>query len=226
MKTQKSIVIVVVAIALIWLNFSCSQEKADPALVLDEVLVPEGYLQTDNPPADAQARLNELRLENPKDHYYYLTRGSASDMQWIFPQKELKIEFVSYNETKTIDENNVPTGVIVKKIQGNYKDEIYMYVENQPMPKEGLGAFYKYIVENLKYPEEAKKEGVEGKVFVQFVVDENGKVTEVIAVKGIGAGCDEEAVRVLNEAPNWNPGMVVDMPVKVRMILPITYKLN
>ncbi len=226
MKTQKLNLLSFFVIALMWLNFSCNQDKVDSALVLDDVFVPEGYLQTDNPPEEARARLGELRLQNPDDHYYFLSNESASDEKWIFPQKELKIEFVSYNETKTIDENSVPIGVIVKKIQGNYKDEVYMYVENQPTPKEGLASFYKYIGENLKYPEEAKNAGIEGKVFLQFVVDENGKLTEVMAVKGIGAGCDEEAVRVLKEAPNWNPGMVVDMPVKVRMILPIQYKLG
>jgi protein TonB len=89
-----------------------------------------------------------------------------------------------------------------------------------------MKAFYHYIQENLKYPEEAKKQGIEGKVFVQFVVDKDGKLTEVKAVKGIGAGCDEEAVRVIKEAPAWNPATVVDMPVKIRMILPITYKLD
>jgi len=226
MKTQKFILSTVLVIALMWLSFSCSQDKVDPALVLDEVFVPEGYHQTDNPPADALARLEELRLENPDDHYYYLKREDLTTKQWLFSQKELKIESVTYPDVKTITDKTNPLGVIVKKIKGDYRDEEFTVMEKQPSPKDGMKAFYEYIGENLKYPAEAKKEGVEGKVFVQFVVDKNGKLTEVMAVKGIGAGCDEEAVRVLNEAPNWNPGMVVDMPVKVRMILPINYKLN
>ena len=68
--------------------------------------------------------------------------------------------------------------------------------------------------------------GIEGKAFVQFVVDKDGTLTEVQAVKGIGAGCDEEAVRVIQGAPKWKPGKQRGRAVKVRMILPITFKLG
>jgi TonB family protein len=212
--------------AIIIFQFSCEQDKVDPALVLAEVLIPEGYHQIDHPPADALARLEELRLENPKDQFYYLQRSDIKSENWIFAQKELKIEFVANSESNSVTEKPQILGVVVKKIQGDWKNENFMIVENQPEPKEGINAFYHYIQENLKYPEEAKKMGVEGKVFVQFVVDKDGKLSEVKAVKGIGAGCDEEAVRVIKEAPAWNPATVVDIPVKTRMILPITYKLD
>jgi protein TonB len=102
----------------------------------------------------------------------------------------------------------------------------YTMVDDQPSPEEGLQAFFTYIQKNLKYPEQARQMGIEGKVFVEFVVDDNGAITEVKALKGIGAGCDEEAVRVLQNAAAWNPGRLNGNPVKVRMILPITYKLN
>jgi len=85
---------------------------------------------------------------------------------------------------------------------------------------------FAYIEKNLTYPEEAKKSGIEGKVFVEFVVDQNGKLTKVNAIKGIGAGCDAEAVRVIKEAPNWIPGLIAEKAGKVRMILPINYKLS
>lgn len=226
MKTHKSSLFAILMFAIIILQFSCEQDKVDPALVLDEVLIPAGYHQIDNPPADALARLEELRLENPKDQFYYLQRSDLKSENWIFAQKELKIEFVANSESNSVTEKPQVLGVVVKKIQGDWKNENFMIVENQPEPKEGMKAFYHYIQENLKYPEEAKKMGVEGKVFVQFVVDKDGKLTEVKAVKGIGAGCDEEAVRVIKEATAWNPATVVDMPVKTRMILPITYKLD
>ncbi|MCK5701162.1 MAG: energy transducer TonB, partial [Cyclobacteriaceae bacterium] len=78
----------------------------------------------------------------------------------------------------------------------------------------------------LKYPAQARRMGIEGKVFVQFVVDKDGTLTEVTAVKGIGAGCDQEAVRVIEGAPKWKPGKQRGRSVKVRMILPITFKLG
>lgn len=105
-------------------------------------------------------------------------------------------------------------------------DEIFTIVEDQPEPPGGMSAFYQYIAKNLKYPSQARRMGIEGKVFVQFVVDKDGSITEVQAVKGIGAGCDEEAVRVIGEAQKWKPGKQRGRPVKVRMILPITFKLG
>ena len=89
-----------------------------------------------------------------------------------------------------------------------------------------MGAFYKYISTNLRYPDQARKMGVEGKVFVQFIVDKDGSITDVQAIKGIGEGCDEEAVRVIEGSNKWIPGKQRGRPVKVKMILPITFKLG
>jgi len=105
-------------------------------------------------------------------------------------------------------------------------EEIFTIVEDQPEPNGGMAAFYQYVSKNMKYPNQARRMGVEGKVFVQFVVDKDGSITEVQAIKGIGAGCDEEAVRVIQEAAKWKPGKQRGRPVKVRMILPITFKLG
>ena len=105
-------------------------------------------------------------------------------------------------------------------------DEIFTIVEDQPTPIGGMSAFYQYVQKKLKYPAQARRMGIEGKVFVQFVVDKDGSITEVKAVKGIGAGCDEEAVRVIQGSPKWKAGKQRGRSVKVRMILPITFKLG
>ena len=105
-------------------------------------------------------------------------------------------------------------------------DEIFTIVEDQPEPPGGIGAFYKYVSTTLRYPAQARRMGIEGKVFVQFVVDKDGSLTNVQAIKGIGAGCDEEAVRVISKAKKWKPGKQRGRAVKVRMILPITFKLG
>jgi periplasmic protein TonB len=105
-------------------------------------------------------------------------------------------------------------------------EEIFTVVEDQPMPSGGYEAFYKYVSKNMKYPAQARRMGVEGKVFVQFVVDKDGTISEVQVVKGIGAGCDEEAIRVIQESPKWKPGKQRGRAVKVRMILPIQFKLG
>jgi protein TonB len=89
-----------------------------------------------------------------------------------------------------------------------------------------MAEFYDYVQRNLKYPAQAKRIGIQGKVFVQFIVAPDGSLTDVTAVKGIGGGCDEEAVRVIINSPKWSPGKQRGQAVNVRMILPITFKLG
>ena len=99
--------------------------------------------------------------------------------------------------------------------------EIFMIVEDMPELIGGLGSIQKKI----KYPEIAKKAGVEGRVFVQFVVNVDGSVEDPVVVRGIGAGCDEEAVRAVAQA-KFKPGRQRGKAVPVKMSLPITFKLK
>ncbi len=105
-------------------------------------------------------------------------------------------------------------------------DGVYTVVENRPEPKGGMSAYYKQIGDNIRYPQAARRAGTEGKVFVQFVVDEYGQLTDSKVLKGIGGGCDEEALRVIQEAPEWVPGNTNGQAVNVRMVLPIMFKLD
>ncbi len=104
-------------------------------------------------------------------------------------------------------------------------DEIFTIVEESASPVGGMPAFYKYLVETMKYPPQARRLGIEGKVTLQFVVDKNGVIGEVKVLKGIGSGCDEEAVRVMQKAPNWSPGKQRGKAVKQRCIVPISFKM-
>jgi protein TonB len=89
----------------------------------------------------------------------------------------------------------------------------------------GKDALFAYIGKNLKYPERAQEEGIEGVVYVTFVVEADGKISGVSVLRGIGGGCNEEAVRVVSGMPNWTPGMQAGKPVRVKYNLPIRYKL-
>lgn len=99
-------------------------------------------------------------------------------------------------------------------------------VEEMPTPVGGEKAFYEFISKNLKYPKQAQRMGVEGKVYVKFVVLENGELDQIHILRGIGAGCDEETIRVLEKAPKWNPGKQRGKPVKVWKVVPINFLLN
>jgi protein TonB len=99
-------------------------------------------------------------------------------------------------------------------------------VEKMPEFEGGYEAFMKFISKKMRYPRQARNMRIEGKVFVEFIIDETGKMTEIRTIKGIGAGCDEEAERVLNAAPLWSPGKQRGVPVKVKMVLPIYFQLG
>lgn len=99
--------------------------------------------------------------------------------------------------------------------------EIFIAVEQMPELQGGLAA----IQQQIEYPELARKAGVEGMVVVQFVVDEEGNVTEPAVLRGIGAGCDREAIRVVREA-KFTPGMQRGRAVRVKMSLPIRFTLG
>lgn len=99
--------------------------------------------------------------------------------------------------------------------------EIFMVVEQMPELIGGIGE----LQQKIKYPEIAKKAGVEGMVVIQFVVDEQGNVVDPTIIKGIGAGCDEEALRVVRTA-KFQPGKQRGKPVKVRFSLPIRFTLE
>ena len=105
-------------------------------------------------------------------------------------------------------------------------DEVFTIVEQQPEFPGGMTAFYEFIATNLEYPADAKASGLEGRVFVQFIVDTDGSLKDVKTVKGIGGGCDEEAERVLAKSPKFTPGKQRGKAVQVRMILPIVFSLG
>jgi len=104
--------------------------------------------------------------------------------------------------------------------------EFVDYAEVMPDPEGGMSAFMAYLGKNLKYPKNGIRNGIEGKVYVQFIVDEAGRLTELKVIKGIGADFDDESLRVLAKAPAWKPGRQAGRPVKVRMVLPIIFKLH
>ncbi len=99
--------------------------------------------------------------------------------------------------------------------------QVFVVVENMPELIGGLAALQREI----RYPVIAKKAGIEGRVILQFIVDEQGRVTESKVVRGIGGGCDEEALRVVQQA-RFRPGTQRGKPVKVKMSLPVTFKLR
>ncbi len=103
--------------------------------------------------------------------------------------------------------------------------EIFTVVEDQPGYPGGDEARIKYLGENIKYPQMARESQIQGTVYVTFVVEKDGRVRDVRVLRGIGGGCDEEAIRVIQNMPRWNPGKQRGKPVRVQFNMPIKFTL-
>jgi len=99
-------------------------------------------------------------------------------------------------------------------------------IEKYPEFEGGMAAWSKFIQRNLRYPSFAAEEGIQGKVFVSFVVEIDGSVTAVSIIRGIGGGCDEEAMRVIKKSPKWRPGQQNKQNVRVRYTMPLSFVLG
>ncbi len=106
------------------------------------------------------------------------------------------------------------------------EQHIFVVVENMPSFPGGNGALMKYLATHIKYPELAKESGIQGRVFINFVVERDGSIDHVKVLRGIGGGCDEEAVRVVKSMPKWIPGKQRGKPVRVSFNLPVKFTLE
>ena len=163
------------------------------------------------------------------------------------PPPPVKIESVQFTQLEAVDkpvEEPPPTqevltetnaGVVTQ--EGEKKDEpppVFVEeqtfdlasVQEQPEFPGGIEALYKYLGKNVKYPSMESDAGIQGRVFVEFVVSSDGSITEVVLKRGVSGGLDKEATRVVKGMPNWSPGKMNGKPVKVRYILPVNFVLR
>jgi TonB family protein len=101
--------------------------------------------------------------------------------------------------------------------------KIFSAVEQEPSPAGGMSAFYNYITRNTSYPKSAKDQDIQGKVFLTFTVEKDGSLSNIKVLRGLSADIDAEAIRVLQNAPKWNPGMQNGRPVRVQYNVPISF---
>ena len=137
-------------------------------------------------------------------------------------EEKIEVNFdVDVKEKTVIKEVVIAAAPVEEKV-----DTIFDVVETQPEPPGGMSAWNQYLSKNLKYPTQARRMGIEGSVIVVFVVNTDGSIQDVDVLRGIGGGCDEEAVKVVSNAPKWTPGKQRGRPVRTRMRLPIRFKLS
>ncbi len=124
------------------------------------------------------------------------------------------------------DDTEIEEYVPIEEEEEAEEQEIFLVVESPPSFPGGEAARKRFLGENLKYPQMAKESGIQGKVYVTFVVEPNGSVTNIKVLRGIGGGCDEEAVRVTKLMPKWIAGKQRGKPVRVQFNMPIKFTLQ
>ncbi len=130
---------------------------------------------------------------------------------------------------KTVDQEEIPfeaSNVDESASQDVNTEEVVSIAEVDPEFPGGIEALYKYMVDNVKYPEKAKADKIEGRVFVAFVIEKDGSVTNAKVVRGVSDEIDAEALRVVSAMPKWKPGTKQGNPVRVQYNLPIVFKLK
>lgn len=157
----------------------------------------------------------------------------------IIEEPELVIDIINkVDDDKKVDKINFNSDVkdkndpiIIVKIPddiGN-NDKLepidWVNVEDKPLFPGGETALLKFIAENTNYPEIPKENGVQGKVYIRFVINETGKVVSVSIAKGVDPYLDAEALRVINKLPNWTPGKQREKAVPVSFVIPINFRL-
>lgn len=151
---------------------------------------------------------------------------------FTFSYAQQVIEEVTVKETKelaeveTVTEVSVAIETIETQEQVKEKEEVFTVVEDMPSFPGGDNEFYKFLAKNIKYPAEAQKKGIEGRVYLSYVVEKDGSLSEIKILRGIGYGLDKEAIRVVQSMPKWIPGEQRGQVVRVQYNLPIKFSLK
>ena len=141
-------------------------------------------------------------------------------------EDDVEVEDVEINAE--VDQNEVIEEYVAPEVEEEEIEEaeIFTVVEEMPEFPGGMAKLAEYLAKNIKYPQLARESGIQGRVFINFVVENDGSVTNVKVMRSLGGGCDEEAVRVVKSMPKWKPGKQRGKPVRVSYNLPVNFKLQ
>ena len=202
---------IVVALVAVWLAFEWKQYERQvidlgqlEIEIIEEEDIPITRPETPPPPPPPDASTELVIVDDDVE---------------IEEEFMIDIEATVYTEVQEF----VP---IMKQEEEIAEETIFTIVEDQPGFPGGDGALMQYLQQNLRYPTMAREAGIQGTVFVTFVVERDGSISDVRILRGVGGGLDEEAVRVVRGMPRWTPGRQRGQAVRVQFNLPIRFVLN
>lgn len=180
--------------------------------------------------------LNQANAQNNLKEPIYVINGkitSKTEMFGLDPNIISSVNVLKGAEAVKKFGNKGSNGVIEITLKNDYQmnskeeEDIVDFASVEVMPEfpGGQSGWGKYLQDNMKYPTLAREKNIKGRVIVSFVVEQNGDLSDIKVIKGIGGGCDEEAVRVLKTAPSWKPGIQNGLPVRVQYTMPIFFQL-
>lgn len=144
----------------------------------------------------------------------------------VSDDKEIEKE-VTFSSEVTDDTKNIAiVPVKIEEEEDETETQIFTVVENEPEFPGGMEALYKYLAQNIKYPQLARENNITGKVYVTFVVEKDGSIANPKVLRDIGGGCGAEAIRVVKAMPKWNPGKQRGKAVRVQFNLPVNFNLR
>jgi len=203
----------IISLLIAWLAFehkSYDKREIDPSLLRQTEVVEEEMVEITK-----QEEQKPQPVEVPKQ-----------TTQLEIVQDDVEVEDIEINaevDQQEVIEEYVPVEVEEEEVQ---EQEIFQIVEEMPSYPGGEQKLMEFVAKNIKYPQIARETGIQGRVFVGFVVEPDGSVSNVKVLRGIGGGCDEEAMRVVKSMPKWKPGKQRGKAVRVSYMLPVNFKLQ
>ena len=214
-KTMFTLLGLVISISIVILAFEWkSYDEKEEAMQLTQVVqeVEEMVIQTrqeETPPPP----------EEPQ-------QAETTEFEIVDDDQELKNEFsIETFENTGNAEVVIPKVEVVEEVVEEEEQTIFIVVEESASFPGGIQEMMNFIKNNLKYPQQARETGTQGKVFVSFVVEKDGSLTDVKVLRDIGSGCGEEAVRVVKSMPKWKPAKQRGKPVRMQFNLPVAFTL-
>ena len=203
----------IISLLVAWLAFehkSYDKREIDASLLRQTEVVEEEMVEI-------------TKQEEPKPQPVEMPKQTT---QLEIVEDDVEVEDIEINaevdQTEVLEEY-VPVEVEEEEVS---ETEVFTIVEEMPAYPGGDQKLYEYLGKNIKYPQIARESGIQGRVFVNFVVEPDGSVSNVKVMRGIGGGCDEEAIRVIKSMPKWKPGKQRGKAVRVTYTIPVVFKLQ
>lgn len=197
-------------------------EKKEVILQMTEVILPEKSIPV--PPEKMPSREPERRNSSVQFTQPVIIDNDSSDL--LTQQKLLSLE----TGPKTVAGDSGITEPFKDTDSLSGKDMtvggVFTYVEEMPEFPGGENAMLGYLAKNIRYPSEARETSISGTVYISFIVHKDGSIGEIELLRGIGGGCEEEAIRVIRNMPRWRPGKQNGNTVNVQYKLPVNFKIK